>query len=351
MFYTIKKVDEHPCNDMQKVLKVFFKELLTGNAWDIDNQHEIVKRIHASSTFPSSLQLLHNDLIARNEIIRHTLYKQFVNNNNILELCNNTLELDSFFHWDIDIGKKIKDFMLSCYPTKLDLSVFRKASCSIDPTKSFYQDFIERNGYVCPFCSILPHKHPFGKKRGDFDHFILKDKYPLAALNINNLIPMCTECNQDYKHMDNILINEYGDRRKFIYPYDLKEPLNIKINSLVFSEKKWKYDISIIHSDLEEEVIRNYDKVFKVESRIKRELTKNHDSWLVEEAKRYVSGSTTITIIGFKSHLLNIANNVIDLRNRILAAKLLESSLYRYLGTTVDYEIDNIFLPSYLARY
>ncbi len=350
MFYTIEKINDHPCFEMQNILKVFFEQILQGNNWNVSNQHAIVLNIDGRSNFVDLLETLHNDLISRNNFVKQSINQQFINNNDIENLCNNTLQLQDIIAWDIGIGEKIKKFFKDSYPKKLDLNVFKREGCNVQPTKRFYQDFIARNGNICPFCSILPHKHPFGKKRGDFDHYLDKDTYPMASLNLDNLIPMCSECNQDYKHTDNILKNEDGTRRKFIYPYSLEEVFRIEIEGMVFEEDEWIFNVNII-SDIDLMLVSNFDSVFNIKDRIKRELGKRYDSWLVEEVRRYATGNTEVTIDGFKVFLLNTANNVIDVTNRTLEAKLLEHSLYMYLGNTHDIEVNDIFLGSYLFEY
>ncbi|MDP3301490.1 MAG: hypothetical protein Q8S36_05925 [Sulfuricurvum sp.] len=350
MFYKIEKIDDHPCYEMQKILEVFFAKLMSGNVWNLTDQHPKVSLVHGGSTFVSDLNTLYDEILATNIFIRHTLYRQFENNNKIENLCDGSLKIENYFLWDKEIAKKIKTFYDDCYPSKLDLGIFKRNSCSIKPTKRFYQDFIQKNGHICPFCSILPHKHPIGKKRGDFDHYIDKTHYPLAALNMDNLIPMCSECNQDYKHTANILKNTNGSQRLFIYPYSLEEEFRFEVENIVSEENKWKFYIRIV-SYLDPVLVINFDDVFDIKNRIQREFEKRYDAWLVEEVKRYIFGSTTVTIDGFKAHLLHVALNVIDLTNRTLEAKLLEHALYLYLGETDDEEINDIFLGSYLYDY
>lgn len=350
MFYTITEVSDHPCYEMQNILKIFFEQTLQGADWNLNNQHTIVSKIDGRSNFVDLLKTLHNELTRRNDFVRQSINQQFVNNNNIESLCNNTLQIQDIIAWDISIGKKIKEFFQDSYPKKLDLNIFKREGCDIQPTKRFYQDFIARNGHICPFCSILPHKNPFGNKRGDFDHYLDKDTYPMAALNLDNLIPMCNECNQDYKHMANILKNEDDSRRIFIYPYSLDKPFRIEIDSIVQDERIWKFNINII-ADLDPIVVSNFDKVFKIKERIQREIQKRYDAWLMQEIKRYTFENGSVSINGFKAYLLNTAMNVLDLNNRTLETILLEHSLYIYLGNTEINEINEIFLGSYLFEY
>jgi len=348
MFYTIEKIDDHPCYKMQEILEVFFVQAAQGQAWTLANQHNTVSDIHGGSNFRSLLQNLHNEIIRQDASISQNINQQFINNNDIDNLCKGTLAIQNNILWDEGIGKKIKDFFLSCYPEKLDLGIFKRAECTERPTKRFYQDFIALNGNVCPFCSILPHKHPFGQKRGDFDHYIDIAHYPMAALNLDNLIPMCSECNQDYKHTANILENDDGTRRIFLYPYSLDDTFHLEIENIMPTAGSWTFHINII-TDVDLEIVNSFDSVFKIKERIKRELHKRYDSWLCEESKSYTTTTSgDITIPGFKAFLLNKAEHVIDLKNRTEENKLLEHALFIYLANTDNEEINDIFLGSYV---
>lgn len=347
MFYTIEKIDNHPCYTMQRILEVFFFRLSEGNIWDIHSQHEELLRVHGRSNFVSLLEDLYNDLLPINTLVRGTINHQFLNNNNIENLCNNTLNLEENIQWYILPIKKIKDFFIDCYPDKLDLGIFKRAGCPEKPTKRFYQDFIEQNGHICPFCSILPHKHPFGKKRADFDHYLDKAHYPMSALNLDNLIPMCSECNQDYKHTHNVLKTDAGMRRGFIYPYDIKEAFKIEVINIILEDMSVTFEIEII-TDIDPDLKSSFDDVFHITERMKRELRKRYYAWLSEKAKCYILVNTDVNVIGFKEFLLNTAENVINLEDRTLEAKLLEHALYLYLANAADDEINDIFLHSYL---
>lgn len=347
MFYLIEKVADHPCVEMQSILEKFFKELWNGNIWDINNQHPMLGRVHGGSNFVSSLEDLYNELLAVQPVLRKQIAVQFINNNEIELLCENEINLLDNIDWSKGLGKKISDFFLAAYPDRLDLSVFKRQGDQTQPTKKFYQEFIEQNGHVCPFCSILPHKHPFGRKRSDFDHYMDKAHFPMATLNLDNLIPMCTECNQDYKHTSNILFDSGGSRRTFLYPYNIQDTFSIEIVDIVSRGQKWDFIVTIT-SSLDPAIVSSFDSVFNIKERIQRELAKRYDTWLDEEAKRYSRTVQTVSIPDFKSYLLGIAQEVIDPEKRMLESKLLEQSFFAFLAETDSEEINDVLLCSYI---
>ncbi|KAB7886401.1 hypothetical protein [Poseidonibacter ostreae] len=350
MFYTIEKVDDHPCIGMQSILNIFFQNILSTGNWSISKQHHLLQAANGNTTLIKDLRKLNRKINSKNNIVKQTINHQFINNNKIEELCFGTIPLEDNIKWDIDFGKEIKSFFDTSYPSKLDLSIFKRTGCRIKPTKRFYQDFILKNGHVCPFCSILTHKNPFGKKRGDFDHYLDKTHYPFSSLNLDNLIPMCTECNQDYKHTDNLLKTSSGIKRKFIYPYSITNPFILVIRNMDQDNMNWKFNICIF-SNLDYNLLHDFDDVFNIGDRIKRELSKRYDKWIKEEVKRYIITQGPLSINGFKKYLLDVAKNVIDINDRTIEATLLQYALFIYLGTTINEEVNDIFLGSFLFNY
>ena len=52
---------------------------------------------------------------------------------------------------------------------------------------------------VCPGCDGRPPSVSDGKIHEDLDHFFPKSRYPLLAVHLLNLTPLCKDCNQSYK--------------------------------------------------------------------------------------------------------------------------------------------------------
>lgn len=72
---------------------------------------------------------------------------------------------------------------------------------------------------VCPFCGCEPFK-AVGSRREALDHYLLESKYPFAASNLRNLVPMCHTCNSGYKLSQDMLYKKNGTRRKSFDPYN-----------------------------------------------------------------------------------------------------------------------------------
>ncbi|WP_282020150.1 hypothetical protein [Planomicrobium okeanokoites] len=72
------------------------------------------------------------------------------------------------------------------------------------------------NTNICPYCNsqfIITYIGKNGKTRPTIDHFFSKERFPLFAVSIFNLIPSCKICNSDFKGTEEMNLNEH------IHPY------------------------------------------------------------------------------------------------------------------------------------
>ena len=85
---------------------------------------------------------------------------------------------------------------------------------SSDIKKEFKRDFFRNVEKRCPFCGQLLEtsgKSASDVPTADLDHFFPKHKYPQFALNPQNLIPTCMECNRIEKHIKTITPREFKE--------------------------------------------------------------------------------------------------------------------------------------------
>ncbi|MGH2308066.1 HNH endonuclease [Aliarcobacter sp. ERUVET-8] len=127
-----------------------------------------------------------------------------------------------------------------------------------------------KSGLTCPYCGITRNiLH-------DLDHFMPRSKYPEFSILSNNLIYVCSECNQDFKK-NTFLINSEDPIRKFLNPYydliDEEELMicNISCKGIILNieyianpelilKNKYLYDVTKNHIDslcLNERYVRN----------------------------------------------------------------------------------------------
>lgn len=133
---------------------------------------------------------------------------------------------------------------------------------------------------TCPFCGMEPFDSPELASE-DEDHYLARSKYPLAAANFANLVPMGSKCNQRYKGQVDIL-HLNGHRRKGLNPYgNISADISL-INSTPFAgdhgRPGWKIDVM---PDVEE--IHTWESVFSIRARL-TEIVFNpyFDTWISE---------------------------------------------------------------------
>ena len=73
--------------------------------------------------------------------------------------------------------------------------------------------------HVCPFCGTERFDAP-GAPREALDHYLAKSRYPFAAANLRNLVPMGHKCNSNYKRAVDVLYDANGGRRVVFDPYN-----------------------------------------------------------------------------------------------------------------------------------
>lgn len=146
-----------------------------------------------------------------------------------------------------------------------------------------YQVIYDQTYHVCPFCGCEYFDAPT-EPRQDLDHYLVKSKYPFAAANLHNLVPMGSRCNSKYKQERDILYGNNGTRRRSYYPYD---HVGIRI-SLENSEQfagggLFPHPCWYIDFEPDSEETFTWDAVFDIRERYKRDiLDPDFRSWLRE---------------------------------------------------------------------
>ncbi|WP_143133427.1 hypothetical protein [Pseudoduganella namucuonensis] len=125
---------------------------------------------------------------------------------------------------------------------------------------------------VCPFCGFEYFSAPTSKREA-LDHYLAESKYPFAAANLRNLVPMGGKCNSQYKRSEDVMWRADGTRRMVFDPYLAGQQIlsldNSKINNTLVGPlvAEWVIDFS----DLSEEV-STWDEVFSLRKRYRDDV-------------------------------------------------------------------------------
>lgn len=274
---------------MQAVVEAFFRNSINQPLFSVDlfpawfRPTLEAKTCTLDAEFGKVHALLH--AVGMEEGNRRQIYDQLVATNRIQELCDGTLPVPgNVIDWENDLGKSIITLMSRLYES-LDLAVFRRGGGTVKPTKELYTEFIQKNRYVCPFCGLRTYKNVLGVKREDFDHYMHKSSYPLAAANMKNLVPACGICNQDYKWSKDIL----ADGAAF-YPYADIPEMRIEVTCDNFpntaeldDEGQWNVAVDLATPDVTvAPKLQAWDRVYRIKERLANEVQKFCEEWMFE---------------------------------------------------------------------
>ena len=197
---------------------------------------------------------------------RKRILQAFNDQNNIALLLSGACTCEAITDLPKDIRKPVKLLFQAAFESLTHLEIRDKQ----------YQLIYNALSYrVCPFCGCESFDG-LGAPREALDHYLPEHKYPFAAANLRNLVPMGNKCNSRYKLAQDILTKEDGTRRKSFDPYnhgtvtislDNSQPFAGLKTELGQPLPKWEIDFS---SNSEE--VGTWDEVFKVRERYERDV-------------------------------------------------------------------------------
>lgn len=136
----------------------------------------------------------------------------------------------------------------------------------------------------CPACGLVEMKNADDKKKDQHDHYLPKDIYPFSAVNFQNLVPICTDCNSiEVKSNKDIL--SYSGR--VFFPFDDKHKgiditVKIKKND-PHALSKIQWEINYSNKDAKDKEIKAWMKIYNIDDRHQTHITGNIEKWY----KRY----------------------------------------------------------------
>ena len=116
------------------------------------------------------------------------------------------------------LKKKLYELFNVLYRQVLDGAAFRDRHKTT--LRAHFDEFsqVNRDITLCPICGIHPLKKRQDLSRDQYDHYLPKTKYPLSAINFQNLVPGCSDCNGLEVKGDKDVIEESGG--VLFYPFD-----------------------------------------------------------------------------------------------------------------------------------
>ncbi|MDM1461394.1 hypothetical protein HX065_15335 [Myroides odoratimimus] len=199
---------------------------------------------------------------------------------------------------------------------------------------------------VCPFCGVEKMHKSFQE---DYDHLAAKKHYPIVAIHMKNLAPMCHTCNSKNKGENDVLHNNDMTRRTFVYPYSNTCAVTINFDNCIIPQTNpntpaGSWDISFLPQN---SITTNWASVFGIKKRYKEDyLEANFEEWLEE----FVDGLiySGININTEQEVIDQLSRWSIDLRGKkFLNTNFIKAPLFEFLSIC---GID-IFYQSLIVRF
>lgn len=239
--------NDTPCSDLLSIdFETFYYNIARKDDWlkrSIDTIYERCKSLTAEQ--------------------RADIREAFNINNRIKELCEGTI---SPIYLN-QLPQVVEDLM------KPLLARFYKELLSAIDKLDYYNKLIEWNGFkTCPCCSLTPIESAESHYREDNDHYLSKADFPFAAVNFNNLVPVCSKCNKKCKGTK----NPFETGRVSFYPFD-ENQLDIIVsitlrNNDDIDYRKLKVNDIEIHFTANTNKIITWDWLFNIKERYNKEI-------------------------------------------------------------------------------
>ncbi|MFN7970971.1 MAG: hypothetical protein U0166_01235 [Acidobacteriota bacterium] len=134
--------------------------------------------------------------------------------------------------------------------------------------------------HMCPFCGTEYFDAP-GAAREALDHYLVRSRYPFAAANLLNLVPMGHKCNSSYKLSSDLLRRSDGARRVAFDPYNHTRISVSLDDSDPFDGKTPNTPNWTIRFEPDSRAVETWDEVFSVKERYRRDhLDPSFAGWL-----------------------------------------------------------------------
>ncbi|PWD87445.1 hypothetical protein [Ignatzschineria cameli] len=155
-----------------------------------------------------------------------------------------------------------------------------------------YQKYKELNTSMCKSCGTRKLMHDLAsisadeQWRSDYDHILVRSKYPIYSVHPDNFMPLCDICNQKAKSSKDILLDESLQRTISFNPYnsDVCESY-IEVSLIESSEggilPELYIQCSSTQSDIQQKYV-NWERIYLVPERVVGEKSE-YQLWIKYE--------------------------------------------------------------------
>lgn len=277
------------------------------------------------------------------------LRRMYINQQRTKRLCDGSAMIVDFTSYPEAFRKALKSLGEYLYTSGLKNIQIRQLAIAKygDNNSTLYDHWLEFkkvNGSVCCFCGIQEYEEQLpntarSKWRPAYDHYLPKDKYPLAAVNFQNLIPCCYQCNSKAKGSIDPCICDKSGRKVAKYPFDKAISLGLRfkfIKENLAAKKPWFVELS----DESDESHQSWNRVYKIKDRVSLRLNLNYVSWLT----RHHSDVMSAPDIAAKKKVLIQKAQELAAEARQQREYIHQANLFATLSTISDGVLESILL-------
>lgn len=230
--------------------------------------------------------------------MKKRLKRMYINHQRLVRLCQGEVEIIDFTEFPDDLKTSLNKLGNYLYSNALNNTSIRKLAIqkygdNNSNLHDLWKAFEAINGKVCCFCGIQEYAEQLPSDsqtqwRPAFDHYLPKDKYPLAAVNFKNLLPCCNECNSKSKGSQDPCNCTKTGRKKALNPYNNTVTLGLEfvfIKEKIATESPWAVELQ----DENDEKHQTWNRLYKIKDRVKSRLDANYISWIKVECDECLS--------------------------------------------------------------
>ncbi len=339
MLYELKYVSTHGVYKLHTAIGYFLSDGLNRTKFGEECFPSWFRPVlSASPSLRSKASSIHRKARRSNKGIRDAIHRVWISQNQVQKLCSTpSLKLEDWGFKNERLIKELKGLFSYLYENTLESKSFEKAGGN--SLKDHYNKFRNLDQRVCPFCGLCYYEDRESKTRSAYDHWLARTHYPLAAVNFQNLVPMCDSCNKrPRKGTKNILFQsaDPSKRQSFYYPYNKICGIKIEVTCLTKpnpSNPRGKWSVKTTASTVvEEPLVKAWDAVFDIETRFSARIMEGLDGWMKDflNVKDYRTTPTLPTLredLSTRAAWLAMPN---QLKKR--AESALESAAFSYLA-------------------
>ena len=226
------------------------------------------------------LKTIYKVLKTWNQDRRSALCQLIRDSNDIELICRGDYQPPIIDKNEKGVFKQLRSVFLDLYNQVLDGKGFKdKYKASL---RDHFDAFSKLNISItlCPICGIGELKKHEDKSRDQYDHYLPKALYPFSAVNFENLVPCCKECNSfDAKgEQDTIEVSS----NRFFFPYDqdhrgINLEVTLKEDDVDIANTEWALNFSNPDGKMEE--IQSWRDLYKIDDRYLGHIKGRIEKW------------------------------------------------------------------------